>query len=106
MADRITSLPRLQLTPEGTTSPQSSSIKNPLQDIENQIAQLERDVEASVINTVAGSKVVDPDNLDQSIDNQLSGSLIHAITGGTASDVQGVEALLANSVLSFIGLGD
>ena len=107
MARRITTpisqtTPKLQLGLGDGNAATASAFSNPIKDAENLIAQGEKDLEAKLFNTVAGSNVVDP-NIKSSADSQIEGKLINALTGGAASGEDQLENLLINSI--FGGLG-
>ena len=102
MANKLTSktsrvTPKLQLGLGDGNAATSTTFSNPIRDAENLIAQGEKDLEAKLFNTVAGSNVVDP-NSESSVDTQIEGKLINALTGGAAKDEDQLENLLINSI--------
>lgn len=107
MAKRITTpisetKPTLQLSVGNSNATSASTLSNPIKDAENLLAQKEKDLEAQLFNTVAGSNVVDP-NVRASADAQIEGKLISAITGGSAESEDQLENLIINAVISGFG---
>ncbi len=95
--------PQQQNTIAGSDAGSVHTMTNPIKEAENLIKQTEKDIEASLINTVTGSDLVDP-NSTASADAQVEGHLISAVTGGAAESEDQLENMLINAVIGgFMG---